>query len=315
MEKCIICSGTNFKIIATQMREGEGMITQCKDCGLVFQDADYSFEYLKNYYEDEYQRTNSLVSGEIQTVKEHFDDRKKTITPIFENIKNLLKKDMRVLEVGSGAGELLSLIKPFVKECVGVELNSALASFATEELGILTYPNDILALEFNETFDLIIIISTLDHLPNPVEVLRYLEQLLAENGLMYLEVPNRNEALNYFLPAEPLKNYMTFFWHKAHMFYFTEETLKKICEKVGLSAEITCRHDYTFKNYLNWYFRGQPQSGLVEGMGNTYLFSGNTDFEKRVNKLMEKADAEFREIMAQTIRGDSLCCIARRPQE
>ena len=152
-------------------------------------------------------------------------------------------------------------------------------------------------------------ISTLDHLPNPLETLITLKSLLTVNGKIYIEVPNCDEALNYFLPEPNLSNFRRFFWHRAHLFYFTKETISALFKKAGLSIKVTCRHDYTLKNYLNWYFVGKPQSGLVTGMVRNELFDGNSDFEVRMNKMFATMEKEFRKIMSETFRGDSLCCI------
>ncbi len=309
MRSCKVCENQDFTLIATQIREGEGRIMECNHCGLVIQDLDWDDKQLKDYYEKEYQQTNSLVDGEEQSPQAHFDERIQTIQPIFEQIKPLLSKDKIVLEVGGGTGELLFLCKPLVKKCVGVEINSSFVRFMNESLEIEAYAEDINKLKLEYSFDLIIISGTLDHLHNPLETLKTLKSLLAKNGKIYLEVPNRNEALNFYLPEPQKTQFNTFFWHRAHLFYFTKETITALFKKVGLQIDISCRHNYTLKNYLSWYFRGKPQKGLVEGQTNTRLFDGESDFEVKMNDMFEKMEHEFQSTMAETFRGESLCCI------
>jgi 2-polyprenyl-3-methyl-5-hydroxy-6-metoxy-1,4-benzoquinol methylase len=309
MPVCEICGNKDFTLIATKIREGEGRIMQCDNCELVIQDLDWDEKKLKEYYEIEYQKTNSLVTEQIQTPLEHFNDRLKTIRPIYEKIKPLLKPDSKVLDIGCGAGSLLSLIKPHVTKCVGVELNTTFVNFMKDHLKIEAYDKDINKINLNEKFDLIICISTLDHLPNPFETLNTMKKLLAQSGKIYLEVPNREEALNFFIPLPNREKFNEFFWHQAHLVYFTKNTIIKLFEKAGLKIKITCRHDYTLKNFLNWYFMGQPQKSFVIGTGDSKYFEGDSYFEVRMNKMFDKIEKEFKLIMAETYRGDSLCCI------
>ena len=309
MQSCEICGNKNFSLIATEIREGKGKIIKCNNCGLIMQDLGWDERKLREYYEEEYQSTNPLIAGKILTPEEHFNERIQTIQPIFEQIKPLLGKEKEVLEVGGGPGALLSLCKPLVKKCVGVELNTEFVEFMKKNLGIEAYAEDVNKLKIDEKFDVIIMISTLDHLPNPLETLISLKNLLTVNGKIYIEVPNRDEALNYFIPEPNLSIFREFFWHRAHLFYFTKKTISALFKKVGLSIRVTCRHDYTLKNYLNWYFVGEPQSDLVTGMVKNEFFSGNSVFEVRMEKMFATIEKEFKEIMSETFCGDSLCCV------
>jgi len=308
MAICEICGSKKFKNIATRIREGIGKIIQCNKCGLVIQDLNWGTKQIRNYYEGAYQRTNSLIRGKTQSPEEHFEDRLKTVGEIYKQIKPLLTSKSKVLDVGSGPGALLSLIKPYVKRCVGIELHTPFVNFMKKKLSIEAYDEDINKLKINDKFDLVICISTLDHLPNPLETLFTMKKLLSKKGKIYVEVPNRNEALNLYLPDESRKKYNEFFWHRAHLFYFTEHTLSRLFRKAGLKSNIACRHDYTLKNFLNWYFLGKPQSGLVAGMRKNEFFKGNNPFEIKMNELFIGGEKCFKKIMSETFSGDSLCC-------
>lgn len=315
MKTCPLCGGGEFKLIATEIREGEGRIVQCRGCNLVMQDLQMSQEEVFEYYDDEYQRTNSLVAGVAQSAVEHFQDRIKTIRPLFEMIKPRLKPSFDVLEIGCGAGELLSLIKPLVRTCVGVELNRAFIEHVKSALAIEAYAADFLTIDFGRQFDLIIMVDTLDHLPNPREVLLGMKGLLKPEGFLWITVPNRNEALNFFLPEPNLSAYRKFFWHKAHFFYYTRETIAKLFDAVGMEAEIACYHQYTLKNYLKWYFVGKPQANYIEGATDYGLFSGGDPFEVEMNRLLQEANARFHDIVQTTFRGDSLSCYVAPKKE
>ena len=310
MNSCEICGSEDFSLVATEIREGAGKICQCNSCGLVIQDISQTYEGLDKYYNEEYQLINSLVSGREQSPKEHFDDRIMTIKPIIENIRPYLNPQIKLLEIGCGTGELLYNIKSYVSEVTGVEINSRFVNFINSDLGIEAYAGDINKIDIGgRKFDFIISIATLDHLNNPLETLVTMRDLLAPDGKIYIEVPNRNEGLNHYIPSPNREMFNKFFWHRAHLFYFTKATITALFKKAGLNVSISCRHDYTLKNFLNWYFLGKPQSGLVTGMLDSRFFYGKSDFEVRMEKALSSLEEEFKMIMLQTFCGDNLCCI------
>ncbi|MBF0320227.1 MAG: class I SAM-dependent methyltransferase [Nitrospirae bacterium] len=310
---CELCGLSDFELIATEIREGPGRICQCVNCGLIIQDLTMDAAELSTYYNEIYQKTNSLDSGKEQSPQEHFNDRLKTIAPIVGQLQKYLHPGASVLELGSGTGELLYSIKPYVKEATGIEIHKGFVEFTKNTLGLEAYAEDINKIDFGDRrFDLIISIATIDHLNNPLETLITLKNLLADNGLMYVEVPNKEEALNHYLPERNLKAFNTFFWHKAHFYYFTAATLEKLMQKAGLSCELSCRHEYTLHNYLNWYFRGRPQRSFVEAVTGAGLFTGESEFETGINAMFYEMNERFLQLMARTFRGDTLCCAARK---
>ncbi|KWT91057.1 class I SAM-dependent methyltransferase [Candidatus Magnetominusculus xianensis] len=311
--RCELCGLSGFELIATEIREGPGRICQCTHCGLVIQDIAMDAEELATYYNEIYQKTNSLDSTREQSPREHFEDRLKTIDPIVGQLRAYLHPDLTVLELGSGTGELLYSIKPHVKSVTGIEIHKGFVEFMKGSLGIEAYAQDINDIDFGgRKYDLIVSIATLDHLINPFETLLKLKSLLTDDGLMYVEVPNRDEALNHYLPEPNLKAFNKFFWHKAHFYYFTADTLTKLMQKAGLSCELSCRHEYTLHNYLNWYFRGRPQGSFVDAVTGKGLFMGNSEFEAGMNDMFNEMNERFLRLMSVTNQGDTLCCAARK---
>lgn len=311
MPVCELCSGKKFSVIAEEIREGPGKILKCNDCGLICLGAEYTGDELKEYYNVEYQLTNSLRLGAVQTPKEHFDDSYSHAEEVFKRIRPFLKETYKVLEIGCGTGELLYQIRPHVKEVVGVELNEEFVEFIQSDLGITAFAQDVNTIQSGDGFDMILCIMTLDHLPNPKQTLFSMRRLLKEEGVLYIEVPNTDEALNRFLPDWSKKQYNKFFWHKAHFFYFTRETLGMILDTAGFSSDISCRHQYTLVNFLRWYFCGTPQRSFIEATSGNNLFQGESEFEVRMNELIFNSNDLFQTILSETSTGDTLCCVAR----
>ena len=309
MRNCLICRKRDHTVIATEIREGTGRIVQCNNCNLVFQDIEPSYEEIQNYYNEKYQITNSLTLGQEQSPADRFRDKLKTLDTTLGNILPLLTEQMSVLEVGCGTGELLYSLKSKVKNVLGVELNKKYSDFMNNELGIETYGEDINNIGFGgKKFDLIICLATLDHLADPLKTLIAMKDVLSPSGKLYIEVPNRNEALNYFLCSKNKMKFNKFFWHYAHLYYFTKETIENLFNKAGLKMQISCYHKYTLNNFLNWYYCGQPQSSFIKGATDSKFFNGRSDFEMSMNELLLDVENEFKKIMSKTFRGDTLCC-------
>lgn len=308
---CEICGKNDSSIIATKIREGKGIIRKCNNCNLVFQDIDMSKEELSQYYNEIYQNTNSLRKGVIQSPFEHFIDRYPTIKQTFENIGPYLRSDMDVLELGCGSGELMHMINPHVNSVRGIELNCEFVQFIKNTLNYEAYCGDINEMSLDKKYDLIISIMTLDHMPNPKESLLKMKSLLNKNGLIYIEVPNIDVALNKYLPRQMSDKYLEFFWHLAHYYYFSRDTFQLLLNSVGLSADIKCQHQYTLKNFLNWYFNGKPQENYYNATMGKKMFEGKSEFEEKMNNMIYIMDLEFQRILSETYSGDSLYCIAR----
>lgn len=310
--KCNVCGHSEgFKTISTQIREGDGLILECPKCKHIFQAIEMNMTELEEYYNDIYTATNSLSDSKIE-VEEHFQERLKTLDNMLKHIKPILEKNMKVLDIGAGAGALLSAIQDDVGEMYATELNKSYVEYMNSK-GIKAQYGFFEKLKFDTQFDLIISINALDHMPNPIDVLEKIYENLSNNGKIYFELPNRNEALNLYLPSENRKKFNTFFWHKAHYSYFYEDTIKYALEKVGFTKiKIDYRHEYTIVNFLNWYFTGMPQKTFVNATTNTDLFEGSSLFESKMNELFKKTNEEFLQIMKETASGDSMIIMAEK---
>ncbi len=98
-------------------------------------------------------------------------------------------KPRRVLEIGCGFHyPLLRLLEPYAGELVGVDVATAPSSSA--KISLLTQKiNEDLDFLGGQSFDLIVMISVLEHLRNPQNILEEIHRLLTPGGIFLCNVP------------------------------------------------------------------------------------------------------------------------------
>lgn len=312
MKQCNICfNKKDFKTISKKIREGEGLILQCCNCKHIFQATDMNMSELENYYNDIYPITNNITNSLAEIEQEH-----KEKLDILKDISKLmipyLKKDMNVLDVGAGSGAMLNLIENNVNKLYATELNKPYIDWMNNHNINATY-GFYEKLDYKLKFDFIMSIESLEHMLNPIDILNKMNYDLKIGGKLFITVPNLNEALNCFLPEETQNKFNTFYWHKAHFSYFSEDTIRIALEKAGFKKiNVTYHHRYTIVNFLNWYFKGERQNYMKEATENTNLFNGDSSFELKMNDLFNKLDIEFRELSSTTKRGDTMIIVAEK---
>lgn len=103
-----------------------------------------------------------------------------------------ITKDMTVVEFGSGGGYLLDCLN--AKEKIGIEINDS-ARKAAKEIGIDSVKN--ISDVPDDYADIIISSSVLEHVENPLGVLRELRNKIKENGKIVFHVPNESCETEY----------------------------------------------------------------------------------------------------------------------
>ena len=169
---------------------------------------------------------------------------------IFSWIQPYLKG--RTLEVGCGNGNFTSLMAPGCSELVAVDLNAeyvAQTKVRLAEYGhVRVIAADATQLDYDQTFDTIILLDVLEHIEDDVDLLRRLRRLLVPNGTLLLKVP----------AIAPLYNSLD----KAvgHYRRYTPESLRQTILAANSEAECSfAEPDIEYFNMvgiLGWWLNG-----------------------------------------------------------
>jgi 2-polyprenyl-3-methyl-5-hydroxy-6-metoxy-1,4-benzoquinol methylase len=103
----------------------------------------------------------------------------------------------------------------------------------------------------------------LEHLAEPVEVLREIRSCMKPYGRLILEVPHACDFLHQTLECEAFKNFT--FWSE-HLVLHTAQSLRQTIQLAGFSS-ITVRgfQRYGLENHLHWLVKKQPGGHDVWG--------------------------------------------------
>jgi 2-polyprenyl-3-methyl-5-hydroxy-6-metoxy-1,4-benzoquinol methylase len=109
-------------------------------------------------------------------------------------VVRLIGSDKRVLDVGCANGQLAEFLQHHGNEVSGVEVDPHLAEVARSRVPTVLVGDveqlDLVA-EFGEaSLDVVVFADVLEHLKNPLAVLRQARQLLAEGGYVVASIPN-----------------------------------------------------------------------------------------------------------------------------
>lgn len=235
IQSCWVCGGHSWKLFKpstlgksissddfkiTDAHYGHtGRIEQCLNCGFR-QCAD--LESVLGFYED----------LDDPAYDEGREQRGLQARKILEAIL-AFKKGNRLLDVGAASGILLEQAAKLEFEGEGVEPSRHLARRAVESgckvhLGTFPHPN------IKGEYDVITLVDVIEHVPNPVQLLRDIAFHLKPDGVGVVTTPDVNAMIARLLGAR--------WWHfrVAHIGYFDHQTLAKALEKAGLEiVEVT----------------------------------------------------------------------------
>lgn len=252
---CNLCGALEGEVLRRGVYGGPAQnVHRCGSCGHVYLAPLMDDACEERFYLEEYPAFLSRRGDPgIRTPEEHFRQGETEAIRRHRLIADLLAPEYRVLEIGSSTGYFLHHIRRKVKEVVGVEPNQNQREYANAR-GITTHA-DLVGLG-GEGFDVVFLYYVLEHVKDPVAFLRGIAKQLRTHGArIVIEVPNVHEAL-VDLYASPA--YDAFVWQRAHVSYFSIETLGRALASAGLSSEFRPVQRYDLSNHLHWLAAGKP---------------------------------------------------------
>lgn len=245
--RCPICGSSALSERQDGLRDSDRhKVLECGNCTHVFLDH---FSHIDDaFYEQGGILQNRPFGSDIAERVRHFDaendERLKRIGTLLINKK--------VLDFGCGAGALMQKAAGLAAQIVGVEPSSDFRR-VVEEQG-LTVHRDLS--DVKDRYDVVLSFHVLEHLRDPVETLASLKRVVKPGGVIYLEVPNVNDALQALYDVDA---YRRFHFFKAHLHYFSRQSLAEAIRRAKLGkARITGHNRFSLANHLYWIRHNKP---------------------------------------------------------
>ena len=180
-------------VLAETERHGLPLRTVlCSETGMIFFDPMPNGAFLTQFYATAYQSIQRSASPD-ETIRKLEKQRTEKLVNFLEGL--LLPNPCKVLDVGCSAGHILDELakaRPDIKFVLhGIEPDANYISYINEKLPhIYTHCMMIEDYETDQNFDLILMMHGLEHIRDMPGVLHKVSDLLAEDGVLYLETPN-----------------------------------------------------------------------------------------------------------------------------
>ena len=279
---CFICKNKVTERLTDTLRDGQKKdVYYCPSCDLGMLENQKTQNELRQYYKHIYRtdRPEKLFADFFPFQK----DRLHLLNPH-------LTKNVKLLEIGCSAGMFLNHVKDKVGEISGLDYDIKSSKFTEDLCHCKVYQNEAnLPLNY---FDIICMFQTLEHVYNPKEFLDSLCKSLKPDGLLYIEVPNLHDALvsTYDIPS-----HYKFFFHQAHVWYFSEKSLTKLMEAVGFVGKVKFIQDYNILNHLAWANTGLPQD-YIAGRASPFI---TLKSHEDLNKFFVKIDRDYKQLLSK----------------
>lgn len=305
MEKpyCILCGNDKLDVLTERLRHGEGVVYYCPKCDYGMLKA--GFENASEYYDKEYRKKfkDVLIKTEEETPEEIYQMRCRYQKDRVNLIRDYFDKKKSFLEIGCSAGQFLNKIRNEFKSVTGIELSKSCAEYVQRNWDIPVYSQEVSEIEWNgKQFDYIGFFQVLEHSKNPKKFLCDVYERLKSEGKVFIEIPSLDDPLRKLWKV-PV--YEQFYYHEAHLSYFSERAVCNILEECGYKVEhVHYIQDYNFLNHIYWYFNHQPQSSCTFGLNDPVIDfkTGDCRIEdagNEVNELLADMNRKYFEILSK----------------
>ncbi len=253
-KRCILCKNEKFRLISKKTRDSKKhQIIRCLKCNHIQLFPIPTLIDEKKFYDENLQDKNINDVGSIKRARRKMmpDNIRR-----YQFIKKIIPKKGRVLEIGSGHGFFLEIMKTNGFDIIGYDISKEKRKYSKKVTDVPVYDININEkIPADNKFDIVVLFHTLEHIIDLITLLKNIKKLLKPKGKILIEVPNSDDfhlKLNKF--------YKEFYWERAHIHYFNPKILENIIHKSGFkNIRIVGVQRYGIENFFHWKLKNKPQ--------------------------------------------------------
>jgi 2-polyprenyl-3-methyl-5-hydroxy-6-metoxy-1,4-benzoquinol methylase len=195
----------------------------------------------------------------------------------------------RLLDVGCSIGVFLDLARDRGWDGLGIEFGGRALRHARDELGldVLDVPLAEAGLEA-ESFDVVTVLSVLEHTNDPRAMLRDTARVLKPGGALYVITPNVDS-----LACRVLHERAATFDGRNHLVYFSPATLRDLLEREGFEPRSLRTTVSSLDPVLEWLAYEQPYGGA--DVSGDPLAAEIESRRAEVDRLLEELDLGYKQ--------------------
>ncbi|MEN2998274.1 MAG: class I SAM-dependent methyltransferase [Brevinematia bacterium] len=225
---CKLCGSSDLSF-ALRPKRYEFDVFICNSCGVLFRYPFPTKDEIKSYYTEGYYSGQNgysyLDERKIKGSHLVWDRRIDKLISIYT--RENLRSPINILDVGCSFGGFLERARMKGLQPYGIEISEYSANYARSR-GIEVFVGDVGEVELgSERFDIITMIEVVEHLEDPLSVMKKIYNSNTKGGVLLIQTANINglqsklwgRRYHYYLPG--------------HLHYFSNTTLKNLLRGLG----------------------------------------------------------------------------------
>lgn len=193
--------------------------------------------YAEEFYSSKYKAFNNSSLEVQEADRDYHDAHRQDIADRIEEFLGRSIEGVEVLDIGCGWGQTMRYLAAKGARCAGFDpAPEAIAHVKACGLEGVQAGMERMDVFGDRRFDVVILMNVLEHLADPVEVVRQIrEKVLQPGGLLVIEVPNE---FNAFQVAARKLHGLAEWWvaPPAHLNYFSASTLASLLKGSGFEV-------------------------------------------------------------------------------
>lgn len=253
--RCPMCATDSYVPLFRWKQEGTAIV-RCCECGLLYVNPRKYVQEIESYFRDEY------IHADQQIFDVYDVSRSKSLGDIADMVMKV-GKGGKILDIGCAAGKFLSFFADKKNWSLhGLEISQFASEKAKLVSDVTVYNVDLYEAGFHDkAFDVITMLDALYFVPDPLAILKEINRILDDDGLLVVELPG---FVRMLWKTGPISIILHGRWNSitphGHLFFFSRKSFSTMLEKAGFYVE----------RVEMQYFPSRP-SKLIEWLNSFYL--------------------------------------------
>ena len=259
-QQCMLCSKSEFEFVHSLRDDDSRSAYRCMNCEHIQVIPLPTVEEDAEYYASDKMYKNIFKGNSIMQKEENLMERYRTyVEDELRKFATFIKRGERILDIGTGYGWLVELLRNDGYQVDGVEISEEKRILCRRRCGIEIYDWNLMG-DSSEMrskqgyYDIVCLQQTLEHISDPVSFLLRVSDLIKPDGRIFVSVPNQNDILKTIEPIYEKYHYL-----RPHLSYFTSQTLSLLLCNCGFkNIEVYGHQVYSIENHIWWLRQKQP---------------------------------------------------------